>query len=59
MSVPAVLNLKPVDTSDMQSLTTRLERRLNRCSEPPVSVNVVNDLVCFRADTWQPILAAR
>ena len=59
MSMPAVLNLKPVDTPDLRPLVTGLKRRLNRRAEPPVSVTVINDLVCFQAETWQPILLAR
>jgi len=59
MSLPAVLSLKAVETADMQALVTGLKRRLNLCADPPVSVSLLNNLVCFRADTWQPILLAR
>jgi hypothetical protein len=55
----SVLSLKAVDTAEVQALVTVLRRRLNRSAEPPVLVTAVNDLVCFRAETWQPILLAR
>ena len=59
MSIPTVLSLRAVETADMQALVAGLNPRLNRRAEPPVSVTLSNDLVCFRADTWQPILLAR
>ena len=37
----------------LQVLVSTLTRRLNRLTEPPVSVTLDHDLVCFRADTWQ------
>lgn len=59
MRAPTALSLKAVETADMQALVASLKRRLNRLAEPPVSVTVVSDRVCFQADTWQPILLAR
>lgn len=53
------LSLKAVETADVQTLVTTLTQRLNRVAEPPVLVTVDDDLVSFRADTWQPLLLAR
>jgi hypothetical protein len=55
----SALSLKAVETANVQALIATLTRRLNRLAEPPVSVRVDNDLVCFQADTWQPLLLAR
>lgn len=54
-----MLSLKAVETANAQALVGTLTGRLNARAEPPVSVTASDDLVCFQADTWQPILLAR
>jgi hypothetical protein len=48
-----------VEPANNQALVATLTRRLNGRAEPPVSVTAEDDLVSFRADTWQPLLLAR
>lgn len=55
----SALSLKAVEVTNVQALVTGLTRRLNGQAEPPVSVTAENGMVCFRADTWQPLLLAR
>jgi hypothetical protein len=55
----SALSLKPVETANVQALVTTLTGRLNGRAEPPVSVTVNGGVVCFQADTWQPLLLAR
>jgi hypothetical protein len=59
MSAPAVVRLQAAGPVDIAGLLPELERRLNRLGEPPVLITAVDDLVCFHAHTWQPILFAR
>ena len=55
----SALSLKAVETARVPALVTTLTGRLNSRAQPPVSVRADNDLVCFQADTWQPLLLAR
>jgi hypothetical protein len=55
----SALSLKAVESANVQALVATLTPRLNGSSEPLVSISAEDDLVSFRADTWQPLLLAR
>ena len=59
MSTSALIRLHAAKHTDVGVLLRRLNSRLNRSPEPPVLVTEVDGLICFRAQTWQPILRAR
>ena len=59
MSTSALIRLHAARHADMVVLLRRLNSQLNRSPEPPVLVTEVDGLICFRAQTWQPILCAR
>jgi hypothetical protein len=58
MDTSAVL-LRASEPSDIGVLLPALRRQLNRPAESAVLVTEVGERVCFRAQTWQPILRAR
>ena len=55
----SAVSLKAVEVTNLQAVVTTLTRRLNGDAEPPVSVTADYDVVCFQANTWQPLLLAR
>ena len=59
MSAPALVRLQAAGPVDIEVVSPELERRLKRGGGPPVLITAVDDLVCFQAHTWQPILLAR
>jgi hypothetical protein len=59
MSTSALIRLHAAKHTDMVILLRRLNSQLNRSPGPPVLVTAVDGLICFRAETWQPILRAR
>jgi hypothetical protein len=59
MSAPAIACLRALGLADFATLIPGLNGRLNRPAEPPVSMTLVDGVLAFRAETWQPILLAR
>ena len=59
MSTSALIHLHAAEHADMVVLLRRLNSQLNRSPGPPVLVTEADGLICFRAQTWQPILRAR
>ncbi len=59
MSTVAAIQLHPAAGIELGRLVPMLEGRLNRVDEPAVSVTEVDGEVCFRAETWLPILRVR